>query len=209
MDSISSHLCPVCGFPDLDKPAYDSHGCASFGVCPSCGTEFGYDDSLKTHLQLRCDWVRDGMRWRSQATAEPPGWTAIAQLKRAGMRLPAKDIDRPTRIPEEPIYSMRISFELAAGTFLWANNEATLKEFDFPIMSTDLPISSERAEEIEALVLQFDQSFDLSDPGRGSLWDNSTVSAFDNKVAETVQRLRAELGPTWVITKTDTPWLAL
>jgi hypothetical protein len=42
------HHCPVCGFDRLPCPPYhsesESTGAPSFSLCPSCGTEFGFDD---------------------------------------------------------------------------------------------------------------------------------------------------------------------
>ncbi len=35
--------CPVCGSPELEQPAYENDGSASFQMC-SCGFEFGFDD---------------------------------------------------------------------------------------------------------------------------------------------------------------------
>ena len=49
--------CPVCGYQHLSQPPYDGHGCASFDICPCCGTEFGYDDSSATHEVLRRRWI--------------------------------------------------------------------------------------------------------------------------------------------------------
>ncbi len=39
-----AHICPVCGSPELESPAYSEEGYASFQMC-SCGFEFGYDDT--------------------------------------------------------------------------------------------------------------------------------------------------------------------
>lgn len=77
------YLCPVCGYSDLDEPAYDEYGCASFEICPSCGTEFGYSDAGFTHEQLRKDWISSGHRWAGVRQA-PTDWDPIAQLKKAG-----------------------------------------------------------------------------------------------------------------------------
>ena len=75
------HVCPVCGFPGLDEPAYNEYGSASFGICPSCGTEFGYDDSGASHKELRRRWVESGMPWFSKAAAPPSNWNPVEQLK--------------------------------------------------------------------------------------------------------------------------------
>ena len=73
-------LCPVCGYPDLDEPAYDEHACPSYNICPCCGTEFGYDDAKTRHDVLRQRWIANGMRWWSQATRPPLDWEPMRQL---------------------------------------------------------------------------------------------------------------------------------
>lgn len=43
---MGTYLCPVCGFPNLDVPAWDlDTGIPSFNICPSSGCEFGYNDA--------------------------------------------------------------------------------------------------------------------------------------------------------------------
>lgn len=79
-------ICPVCGFPDLTEPPYDQHGCASFDICPCCGTEFGYTDARKSHDQLRDEWLAAGAHWHSRAVQQPPGWNALNQLRAAGLK---------------------------------------------------------------------------------------------------------------------------
>ena len=78
-------FCPVCGYPDLTEPAYDQHGCASFDICPSCGTEFGYDDAGRTHADLRERWVNTGAKWSSSTAKPPAGWDPVAQIRLAGL----------------------------------------------------------------------------------------------------------------------------
>jgi hypothetical protein len=78
------YSCPVCGYQHLVEPAYDEHGLPTFSICPSCGTEFGYDDSATRHSELRRRWIAKRMPWWSSSTPSPPGWDPIGQLKDAG-----------------------------------------------------------------------------------------------------------------------------
>ena len=64
---------PVCGYA-LPYQAADFH------ICPSCGTEFGYDDSGVSHAELRDRWIATGPSWWSPVTPVPPDWNPILQL---------------------------------------------------------------------------------------------------------------------------------
>lgn len=79
------HMCPVCGYPELDEPPFDEHGCPSFNICPCCGTEFGYDDAIITHKQLRQKWLAKGAKWYSTVLTAPTDWTVTAQLAVANL----------------------------------------------------------------------------------------------------------------------------
>lgn len=70
--------CPVCGYNKLPRPPQN------FLICPSCGTEFGYDDFKTSHVELRHEWMSAGMPWFSQSRPQPPGWNPIQQLTDAG-----------------------------------------------------------------------------------------------------------------------------
>jgi|SRR5215213_2115739 len=73
------YTCPVCGYDNLeDAPA-------NFEICPSCGTEFGYNDITVSHQFLGEQWIKRGMHWHSRVTPRPIGWDPIKQLKRAGL----------------------------------------------------------------------------------------------------------------------------
>ncbi len=82
------YVCPVCGYPELDEPAVDAYGCASFDICSCCGTQFGYHDATRPHAQLRAEWLQAGARWRSRARQPPPDWSASRQLAAAGLCSP-------------------------------------------------------------------------------------------------------------------------
>jgi hypothetical protein len=82
------YQCPVCGYAHLSRPPEE------FLICPSCGTEFGYDDAApdwqpsSIYRRLRAQWISDGMPWFSHAIAPPDGWDPYVQLRRAGLITP-------------------------------------------------------------------------------------------------------------------------
>ena len=73
-------VCPVCGYPGLEEPAYLPDGSPSFEICPSCDTEFGLDDEQCSHAELRQRWVDAGMPWSARHVAPPAGWNPRQQL---------------------------------------------------------------------------------------------------------------------------------
>jgi hypothetical protein len=74
-----TYTCPVCGYPKLIRPPTD------YMICPSCGTEFGYDDFDTTHTQLRYEWLGKGAPWFSRHTPPPPHWNAFRQVLRVAL----------------------------------------------------------------------------------------------------------------------------
>ena len=73
-----NYQCPVCGFSALTSLPINH------AICPSCGTEFGYDDATLTHEQLRNEWISTGAKWFSVNTPIPTGWNWYTQLYKAG-----------------------------------------------------------------------------------------------------------------------------
>lgn len=78
-------LCPVCGYEDLLEPAWDNDS-PSDDICPSCGTQFGYDDFAgdtgrrqARHRELRERWKDAGCPWSSPGEP-PPEWDPARQL---------------------------------------------------------------------------------------------------------------------------------
>lgn len=72
--------CPVCFYDKLTEPAQN------YSICPSCGTEFGNDDELHTHAELREKWIRNGAKWFFRQP--PASWNPEEQLLRGGVVLP-------------------------------------------------------------------------------------------------------------------------
>jgi hypothetical protein len=78
-----SYRCPVCGYLGLSEPPYDD-GLASFEICVSCGTQFGYDDVSLTHEALREKWIEGGCSWWFTEVPPPDGWDPVQQLTALG-----------------------------------------------------------------------------------------------------------------------------
>jgi len=51
-----------------------------YHICPSCGTEFGYDDAGRSHTALRTAWLKSGTPWWSPVSQPPEGWDPLAQV---------------------------------------------------------------------------------------------------------------------------------
>lgn len=80
---MSRYICPVCGYAELDQPAYGEGGFGSDEICPSCGYQFGItdDDEGISHEEWRFQWIASGMRWYGKGYAEPEGWDPEKQLE--------------------------------------------------------------------------------------------------------------------------------
>lgn len=81
-------VCPVCGYEPLADAAWVGDS-ASDEICPSCGTQFGYDDFADDpatrhlrHLELRRAWVSGGHPWSSPSRPQPADWDPQHQLGR-------------------------------------------------------------------------------------------------------------------------------
>jgi len=76
------HICPVCGYPNLDEPSYDKTGYPSYNICDCCGFEFGFDDTNNgiAFDNYRKKWIKEGASWFSEHK-KPPHWNLEEQLK--------------------------------------------------------------------------------------------------------------------------------
>ncbi len=69
------YTCPVCGFDRLEDAPNN------YTICPSCGTEFEYDDVRMTRADLRRAWVEGGYKWWSKLEHTPARWNPERQLE--------------------------------------------------------------------------------------------------------------------------------
>jgi len=106
--------CPVCGYQGLRRPP------RNFSICPSCGTEFEYDDFGMSReevdqrrIELRNRWIESGPIWHSKVVPAPPAWNPVAQLLSAGFSLRLRDSGLITQRPGWGQYRRSITIQRA------------------------------------------------------------------------------------------------
>jgi hypothetical protein len=76
-----TYICPICGYDGLIRPPKNDM------ICPSCGTQHGYDDFAHTPQELRQAWIQAGSAWWSQNERPPVGWNPYVQLSAIGFAI--------------------------------------------------------------------------------------------------------------------------
>jgi hypothetical protein len=79
---MKNYICPVCGYPQLEKPAWELEtGTPSFDICPCCGCEFGYHDATPVAgNNYRRNWIKQGAVW-FRSELRPTDWNLKHQLR--------------------------------------------------------------------------------------------------------------------------------
>ncbi|HVH33324.1 MAG TPA: hypothetical protein VM847_04340 [Tahibacter sp.] len=75
-----SSACRVCG-RIYEEPPWGADGkTAIFEICPCCGVEFGYEDSLPESVRrYRAIWLAGGANW-FEPKLRPENWSLETQL---------------------------------------------------------------------------------------------------------------------------------
>ena len=61
--------CPICSYPYIEEDPTR----LTYEICPSCGTEYGYDEP-EDYPILKQDWIDDGCQWWSEINLKPKDW---------------------------------------------------------------------------------------------------------------------------------------
>ncbi len=79
---LMKYICPVCGYPYLQSPPYDSDGNPSYDICDCCGFEFGFDDANNgvSFKDYREKWIANGNKW-FWPDKKPSNWSLKKQIK--------------------------------------------------------------------------------------------------------------------------------
>jgi hypothetical protein len=79
--------CRICGFRPDTSPWGPDGRTPSFEICPSCGVEYGYEDSTPTAVsRYRREWLNNGGIW-SDASIPKDGLTSQQRLRNIPRRL--------------------------------------------------------------------------------------------------------------------------
>ncbi|MCO5057435.1 MAG: hypothetical protein M9905_06075 [Rhizobiaceae bacterium] len=72
--------CRVCGLEQAE-PQYGKDGVSpTFDICPCCGVEFGYQDTIRDAvLKFRDEWLASGAKW-AEPKKQPTNWDLPKQL---------------------------------------------------------------------------------------------------------------------------------
>jgi hypothetical protein len=103
------YTCPVCAYSAMPYPVEEGN------ICPCCGTEFGFDDTMGvTFRQLRDRWVVQGTPWFSPIDEPPQHWDGLVQLILADF-----DFHLPDALQDEFVEA-RVEGEVLIGATLHA-----------------------------------------------------------------------------------------
>jgi len=95
-------------------------------------------------------------------------------------------------------YIFRFFFDYGSGVCIWAANEIAEKKFGYPVLSDELPISKALIDELDSLVIEYDDSLDWDNPP-DSPWTEEQFINFDNRANIAYIKLCKELGPNYEI----------
>ncbi len=72
--SPSKYNCRVCFFPQKNPPWGLDGKAPTYGICPCCGVEFGYEDSTEEGIkEYRSQWITSGYKWFDESQ-KPKDW---------------------------------------------------------------------------------------------------------------------------------------
>jgi len=158
------HICPVCGYPDLEDPPWDENGGASDEICHSCGIHFGYDDDPyasgskgtkeEVYQRWRNVWISKGKFW-STGIKPPENWDPVEQLKNIGIELNTSAGESTTReiSPESDLFPCPCcgyltieepgEWEICSVCF-WEDDSVQERDPDFSGGANDLSLNQSR-----------------------------------------------------------------
>jgi hypothetical protein len=101
---------------------------------------------------------------------------------------------------------LRFSFDAGSGVCLWAMDAEAKARFGYPVEAAMLDVPDALRGEIEQLVTDYDETFPWDDPASGKpvaaardVPGYAEVPAFATRVRALLPKLRAALGPSFVI----------
>ena len=76
-------------------------------------------------------------------------------------------------------YKLKYMFDWGSGVCLWSANEVATKRFqDYPVSTSQLPISDKLKIELEHLIAWHDEALNWGEPNSDLLWNDKQVEEF-------------------------------
>lgn len=103
-------------------------------------------------------------------------------------------------IDKGKIYKLKFMFDWGSGVCLWSANKAAKDKFgDYPIDTSELPISQRLKEKLDQLIEMHDEALNWDDPAGELLWDNGQINEFLAMAKKCYFALCDELGEEYEI----------
>jgi hypothetical protein len=105
---MHENRCLVCGY-DGDAEFYPR----DYMICGCCGTEFGYDDRVLSHADLRLRWVDSGCPWFDEDEPKPLNWDPYEQLRKAGFMdflTLIQAVEATSAAPQRTVWAVPLGF---------------------------------------------------------------------------------------------------
>ncbi|MDE5860804.1 MAG: hypothetical protein K2J36_07675 [Ruminococcus sp.] len=97
-------------------------------------------------------------------------------------------------------YTMKFMYDWGSGVCLWSTNQASKAKFNnYPIFTSQLPVSNDLKEKLEHLIEWHDEALNWEEPNSDLLWNEKQIDEFLNVSKKTFFRLCEELGSDYEI----------
>ncbi len=96
-------------------------------------------------------------------------------------------------------YTMKFMFDWGSGVCLWSTNQAAKARYDYPVFSSQLPVSDELKENLEQLLDWHDEALNWDEPNSNLLWSDEQINYFLSVSRKIYEQLCKELGSDYDI----------
>jgi hypothetical protein len=104
----------------------------NYNICECCGTEFGNDDEMHSHEELRAKWIEGGAKWFFRSA--PIGWNPWTQLFKANVSMGQLPYETAFSLYGSPLYEIKMS-SLSSGLLTY---DAASIGYEIPLAEAQL-----------------------------------------------------------------------
>lgn len=100
-------------------------------------------------------------------------------------------------------YEMKFMFDWGSGSCVWSTNNVATELYDYPILTEQLPISSELKATLNHLIHKHDEALDWDCPQNDLLWSKDQAESFKAEAVAAYEQLCIELGKEYEVALWD------